>query len=568
MTSQNSVEIKIRPPQEVMRLNRLGAAFPTRLSFMRRLIRHMKREKWKIERKKFNLDKYGYGSALYVVKTPERSYSLICFSHFIKPESRTDRVIAKEWDATFALFDGVPEKNDIKRLSENVPKQESGRYQNTELVISRANKSVRLFDNVIDMLSKGIQPDPDMINSVGYLMRTTAVYANGKFGLCDRFKYADRLELSQPFQVEMLSVYLIRLFTFDLVDHIVFSGNNKKSVKLDRSLKRHLGIGNATGLGMAPFLISHPILIHNWFHAREVSLYKIRSIENVSNIHLGVFKKVLNKASQHVREWSVDDKKQSYLISQLLKDLNILSDWVKDKDFLKDKYAWNTLYLKTKKNLSIECQELLVSLLLEPYPEMIDNISESLEVKTQEFFDPNMKISTLKNIIDNNYKWALDINFDDPKENYHFWYYSKEKLEPRRGVRGTELDFNKEMQIAIARDVKVLRKKLIDVDEDEILASFTMKFNDLRHIVSRIQIGAKYNYSEIQDNIISISCRPVNILRGKLAYFGASKFDPKSDLWTRITMYQGAPLDDELSRSDADDWYFPIKPVNNQCKSH
>ena len=35
------------------------------------------------------------------------------------------------------------------------------------------------------------------------------------------------------------------------------------------------------------------------------------------------------------------------------------------------------------------------------------------------------------------------------------------------------------------------------------------------------------------------------------------KFDPKSDLWTRITMYQGAPLPVDLGRPDADDWCFP-----------
>ena len=35
------------------------------------------------------------------------------------------------------------------------------------------------------------------------------------------------------------------------------------------------------------------------------------------------------------------------------------------------------------------------------------------------------------------------------------------------------------------------------------------------------------------------------------------KFDPKSDRWTRITMYQGAPGFDELAPDNADDWAFP-----------
>ena len=391
-------------------------------------------------------------------------------------------------------------------------------------------------------------------------MRTTAVYANGKFGLCDRFQYSDRVELSHPFQVEMLIVYLIRLFTFDLVDHIAYQTDKKKSVKLNRNIKRHLGIGNATGLGMAPFLISHPVLIHNWFYARELSLQKIRSIDEVSINKLDYFTSVSKKAIQHAREWLVDDKfltkRNSILINEMCKILNI----VESKSFCDEEKPWNFLFTIASRDFGLECQELLVSLLLEPYPEIIDEISEVLEDKTEEFLDVNMTIGKLKDIIDKNYKWALEINFNDPKENYHFWYYSKEKLEPRRGIRGQDLGCDKEMKITIAKDVNSFRKAIEMINNNESLANFIMKNCHYRDIASRVQIGSKYHFSEIRDNIISNSCKPIDILRGKLAFFGASKFDPKSDLWTRITMYQGAPLNDEIIRADADDWCFPVKP--------
>ena len=51
-------------------------------------------------------------------------------------------------------------------------------------------------------------------------MRTTAVYGSGKFGAADRLTIADRDELSGPFQAEMLSVWLTRAFSLDLVEHI------------------------------------------------------------------------------------------------------------------------------------------------------------------------------------------------------------------------------------------------------------------------------------------------------------------------------------------------------------
>ena len=52
------------------------------------------------------------------------------------------------------LHDGIPSKKDIKRLKNEVPKQEVGRLSYKELTLSRANKSVRIFDHVVDRLSK------------------------------------------------------------------------------------------------------------------------------------------------------------------------------------------------------------------------------------------------------------------------------------------------------------------------------------------------------------------------------------------------------------------------------
>jgi hypothetical protein len=46
------------------------------------------------------------------------------------------------------------------------------------------------------------------------------------------------------------------------------------------------------------------------------------------------------------------------------------------------------------------------------------------------------------------------------------------------------------------------------------------------------------------------------MLRSKLAFFGATNFDPRSDRWLRITMYQGAPYPSELHDMPADDWLY------------
>ena len=60
-------------------------------------------------------------------------------------------------------------------------------------------------------------------------------------------------------------------------------------------------------------------------------------------------------------------------------------------------------------------------------------------------------------------------------------------------------------------------------------------------------LGGKYAYAEIRDNLLGAELRPIDMLRCKLAMFGARKFDPRSDRWLRITLFQGAPFPDELA---------------------
>ena len=210
----------------VMKLSRLGSFHQSKLSFLRSFIREFKN--WKYKRNLFNLNKDGYGTAVYSFEKKGRNYSLVCFAQHIKPEERSDRVIATKWDSAFVLHDGAPTKKDIDRLRKNVPKQEVGRVTYKELTLSRANKSVRAFEHVVNSLSEGKQPDKELLKKVGYLYRTTAVYGSGKFGLADRFRIKDRKEIYGPFRLEMMLVYLVRQFTFDQVNHIAKSKNPKK----------------------------------------------------------------------------------------------------------------------------------------------------------------------------------------------------------------------------------------------------------------------------------------------------------------------------------------------------
>ena len=169
----------------LMSLKKMGSRYPSRLSFSRSMLRSMIKEKWILNKVKFDLNGEGYGTAIYEIKIHKSIYSLICFSTYLEDKERSDRVIADKWDTSYTLHIGKISEEEIKRLRKNIPLQESGRSSSKELILSRANKSVRLFKYVVDKLSRGLQPDINQINKVGYLLRTTAVYGSGKFGLSD-----------------------------------------------------------------------------------------------------------------------------------------------------------------------------------------------------------------------------------------------------------------------------------------------------------------------------------------------------------------------------------------------
>ena len=553
-------EVMMRPPEQVMRLDRMGSSFPTRLSFMRTLIRRMSKEKWRFEKLRQDVDENGYGVSIYAAHTPERTYSLIAFTQDIPADMRTDRVIAEVWDATFNLFDGVPTQVDIDYLAQNTPKQEGGRFRPSELSLARANKSLRLFEHIVSSLADGKQPDVELLASVGYIMRTTAVYGSGKFGCADRAKIAERGECKVSFHMELLAVYLIRWFTIDLVETIAKKRGGDRAVSLESHIRQFIGVGNSTGLGMAPFLLKHPVLIHNWVTAKETALARVRSLETPVQGSLDAYIQSVRQVAQHLKEWRVADEVQSARIAQLETEIAELASWCDDENNLVKPYPWNGIYQFVEDNFSLECQEMVVSLIIEPHGTLVDDLADTMFSTTVPQFEAGMSLARLKSIVRDYYAWATNIDFSLSESQHHFWYYSEDKLEPRFGSKGVDDGVDQEMPLAIGRDTDDLNEQLKSVKDEMTTGEFVLQYPQFRHIIRRIQNTALRPYAEVQDNLLGKTMRPLDLLRFKLAFFGASKFDPKSDLWTRISMYQGAPMPDQLADVEHDDWAFSIRP--------
>ena len=545
---------KVRENDNYMKLSRMGSRYPSRLSFSRSMLRRLINDNWEIHKSKFDLDKYGFGTVVYEIIINKQTYSLVCFSAFLDDKDRSDRVIASKWDTAYTLHVGKLSDQDLNRLKKTIPLQESGRNSPDELILSRANKSVRLFQYVVDCLSNGNQPDIYEINKVGYLLRTTAVYGSGKFGLSDFTNTKNTTVFNQPFRAEMLSVYLIREFSIELVEHVARQINPKKAVKLDRKIKQHLGIGNSTGLGMAPFIIKHPKLINKWMKQYTKTLEEISQIE-LDNIVFEKYKKLLNKALNYLEEVNTSDEFQINKNKLTTGDLIKYISYINDID-LSQKFKWLDILDYCDSNFNNDTKEIARVQLIELYPQISEELAEDMADEEIMDIDGNQSIGDLKKTINEKYSWIKNIDFNNKDSNYLFWYVSAAKLEPRLGERYNEQGSELEQNLGIAKMVNDLFKQIKNVDENQLICEFLLIHPEYRGIVKRIQSLKNYPFSEVQDNVLDKKTMPIDMLRFKLSFFGANRYDPKSDRWLRVSFFSGAPYLSDLNNKNVDEWGF------------
>ena len=556
--------LPLRPINQVMNLERLGAMHQSRLSFMRTLVRRIMRDRWQIKPTRFELDRQGYGTLVYEVKAPHGLFSFVLFSDYLAPQARNDRVIATQWDLTMALVEGQVDTDYLETLRQNVPKQEAGRVDSRVFVLSRANRSARNFDYVVSQLAKGLQPDTDRIAQVGYLYRTTAAYGSGKLGMADWEKVSTRYpDFARPFAAEMFVCLMLRNFSLLQVEHIAKHQAPNEFVPMQPKIKRFFGIGNSTGLGMAPYLINHPILINQLVAMRELALARIRVLGAIDTHICRQLETLIERCYLHTAETVTEDSWQTLNNQRVLTDM----------DALKQRVAvafndWNELLHWSEQRCSLQGQEMLISMMLELYPALVDDLEDYHTVEEFLDLDPLMPVQQLKETIEQRYDWALAIDFNAEGTREIFWYRSEEKMEPRLGGPELETDRNKQMAMGIGYAVRECYDQLceyITTYPDHTTARFMVANPKSRGIVRRIQTMSKCVYGDIQANLLDRNVLPIHLLRAKLAFFGVCKFDPRSRLWVRNTMFQGAPLLEDIGKSFNDDWFMPLAPTAEIC---
>jgi hypothetical protein len=219
---------------------------------------------------------------------------------------------------------------------------------------------------------------------------------------------------------------------------------------------------------------------------------------------------------------------------------------------------WEKLYRWAETALTIEGQENLASLMLEPYGYLVDDLAGNLSDRSAPHsIDGAMSVGAMREHLARRYDWAISIDWEVPENQALAWYVSAEKLEPRLGEKVKEQLEPFELPLAPCRDAATLFAELDNWPNNTSIADFLLRHPEHRHMVRRVQRLENAPYGEIHGNTVSSDVFPVDMLRFKLGVFGATHFDPRSDRWVRITMFGNAPFPEELTNRDADFWPYP-----------
>lgn len=555
---------ELREPALVMRPETLGAARLTRYSFSRTMLRRAVRDGWQAKRNRLELNENGEGEAVYQVDCGSYRFHFVAFTTTLDESEHTDRVIAERWEIAAALVEGDLTADFMEMLRSEVPQQESGRLDPRVLVLTRGNRSVRFFQYLIDCLASGKQPDSGQVADAGYIMRSTAFYGNGKYGMCSFDGYPPGHPFAVSYRAQMLSAWLFRELSYDVVESCAKAQGGDSAVQFSERWRRFFGLGNATGLGLVPYAFKHPQVLNAWAGIRELALADVRQQAGSTETN-GRLSKLIERAHQHFTDGSDDD------CAPFLNPVGVAAVVGRIGEAFEEcqtqALPFDALY-RWSEGQDYETIEMTVSLLIELHDGDDELADKYLTVDEHAAYDPAMTVGELAMRIEHRFGWLADLDLDEVESTDFQWVISDNTEEPRRTSRQglatdhSDVDY-RTVTIDIALRLWRLRGALEQYEDGTPICDVLAAEPEHRVAVDRLTLDYA-PYGEPRDNACAADYKPLQLQRFQLAMYGMDNFKPKSTDWLRVTLLQGAPRLSDLGPELQDDWVLPLRPETSK----
>lgn len=553
-----------RPAAEVMTSTALSSLQAGRLSSARSLVNRMLREGWRVERRSLTVEADGSGEAVYRIHAADRVMDFVAFAFPPSSQERTLRIFDLGWDMMGALLDGPATAADVEHTRNEMPRLYHGRATPHTLTWCRANRSLRVFEHVVEALAAGRQPDTVALARVGYLMRNIGLDGNGTFGTRTFLAYGEDHPLAVPYHAQLLSAYMMRELSADLVEALA-ARRSGTAAALDPQVRRFLGVGNSSALGLVLWVGNHPVLVDRWISLREQALAHARGLaatpgSGVADTLITLLERAARYQSEDVNEYTCFTPAE-----RIVADLRRVLDVVPGRAAAAaaaGRVPTVAELVDGVEGVCDEAAEVVNSVLTELDPAESDRLAAGLTVNETFRRDGSMAAGELRALLADRYAWALAIDRTAPGAVAHTWYKSRSAEEPRCGATAELPEGTVDLTVDVPGMVQHLDGVLAAEDPALPVGRLLARRPELRGAVERLQSLAGLAYAVAHTNIRDAAFVPAQIIRlANAALYGLERTKDYLGRDLRGVIFQGAPTATDLGDCDAaGPWFWPAVP--------
>ncbi|MFB7574710.1 hypothetical protein [Streptomyces sp. NPDC056165] len=553
-----------RPAAEIMTPAALSSLQADRLSSARSLVNRMLREGWRIERRSLTVEADGSGEAVYRIHVTGRVMDFAAFVFPPSSQERTLRIFDLGWDMMGALFDGPATAEDIEHTRNEMPRLYHGRATGHTLTWCRSNRSLRVFEHVVEALAAGRQPDTVALARVGYLMRNIGLDGNGTFGTRTFLAYGEAHPLAVPYHAQLLSAYMMRELSADLVEALA-ARRSDTAVALDPEVRRFLGVGNSSALGLVLWVGNHPMLVDRWISLREQVLAHARALpaapgSAVADTLVALLERAVAYQSEDVNKYTCFTPAE-----RIVADLRLVLDAITARAAAAETGGRGPTVAELVdgvEGVSAEAAEVVNSVLTELDPVESDRLAARLTVEETFRRDSAATTGELRALLADHYAWALSVDRTAPGAVANTWYKSRSAEEPRCGATDELPEGTIDLTVDIPGMVQELDDALAAEDPALPVGRLLARRPDLRGAVERLQSLAGQAYAFPHANIRDADFVPARIIRlANAALYGLERTKDYLGRDLRGVIFQGAPTATDLDGADgARTWFWPAVP--------
>ena len=150
----------------------------------------------------------------------------------------------------------------------------------------------------------------------------------------------------------------------------------------------------------------------------HAALARLRAIGTADDSIIRQFRLLARRAAKNADEWQVADERQMAKIERLRDDFTWIVARADELDTA-DAMPWDSFYREAEATLSLEGQEALVSLMMEPYGEIVDPLAACMHADEElaHRIDGKATVADTIAAIDAKYDWTGSIDFEATRFN-------------------------------------------------------------------------------------------------------------------------------------------------------